>query len=374
MQITNKHHRLLGLAIVVLGLFFLGRWIFTPGHVEAQPSAVLIRAATVVRQDIPIKVDDVGLVVPYQSVNINARLDSQILKVPFNSGAEVKKGQVLFVLDDRTLKAQLRQAEAALARDVAQLSNLQWTFQRNKTLFQKHTISEQVFEASKAAVDAQEAVILSDKAAIDSLHIQLGYTLITSPIPGRAGTLNVTAGNNVKANDITLVTVNQIKPIWVQASLPQRTFDKIIQAMQKAEVPVFMEKEGRPVEKGILQYVNNTVDNSTGTFVVRALFKNEKEALWPGMLVRLSFHLGLDQQALVIPEAAIQQNSAGAFVFVIANNRAQKRPVTLARTQEGLAIIETGLKEKEQVAIDGLMSLKNGVLVQIQKEEQHAGL
>ena len=376
MQTADKLAFWLKLVFLGLCLLLLGRWIFSHHASVAPPTSVLVRAVPVARQDVPIKLNVVGTVVPYQAVDIKSRIDSQILKVPFVSGAEIKAGQTLFLLDDRDLRAQLKQAEANLLRDTAQLNNLTWVQQGNEKVFQKKAISAQVFEAGKAALESQKAIVLADQANIQDLKVQLDYAKVVSPINGRAGTINLTLGNNVKANDVPLVTINQLKPIFVQASLPQRYFDTIIKAMKSGPVSVTALRDGSSeATKGTLEYINNTIDVGTGTFAVRAVFQNTREYLWPGMLVQLQLHIGEDKQALVIPAVAVQQSpQGGEFVFVVENNKAQKRPITLLRIEQDLAIIGAGLKEKEQVVTDGLMSLRPGTSVLIQPKEKYGPL
>lgn len=324
----------------------------------AQP--VSVTAAPVVAQDVPLQIQAVGTVMPFQSVAVKSRIESQVLEVKFRDGDAVHKGDLLFVLDDRAIRTQLDKAKAELVRDKAYLEDLKLQYQRNTSLIAGKTISQQVLEASKYAVEAQSALVQADMAAVENLSVQLSYTQITAPIDGRTGTIASTVGNNVKVNDLPLVTINQIQPILVQSSLPQNTFDSVRQAMNAGAVAVSAKiQNSEVVVEGALEYIDNMIDRGTGTYVARALFANADEALWPGMLVSVTLTIGQDQNAIVIPEVAVQNSYGGDFVFVIAGDKAKKRSVEVRRNTNGLALISEGLQAGEQVVTDGMLSLSD---------------
>jgi multidrug efflux system membrane fusion protein len=337
-------------------------------HSDTAPPGVLVSIAPVIAQDVPLQIQVVGTVTPFQSVAIKSRIESQIMEVKFHDGDVVKQGDLLFVLDDRTIKAQLDQAKAQLVRDKAQLEDLKVQYQRNSSMTEGWAVSKAVVESSKFAVEAQTALVAANTAAVDNLNVQLGYTHIVAPISGRTGTIAVTVGNNVKVNDVPLVTINQIQPILVQSSLPQGNFDAVSQAMRAGPLAVTAKSEnGSTVVEGILEYLDNMIDKQSGTFVARARFANADEALWPGMLVSVTLTLGHTDNAIVIPEVAVQSSYNGDFVFVIAAGKAQKRPIKVARTFNKLAVISDGLKVGEQVATDGMLSLAEGSAVSLRK-------
>ncbi|MDX1975068.1 MAG: efflux RND transporter periplasmic adaptor subunit [Rickettsiales bacterium] len=328
-------------------------YVNNAGNANKNAQAVLIKTTVVEKSDVPLALKQVGTVVANQSVAVRSRLDSQLMQVLFKDGDEVKEGDVMFLLDDRVVKAELQQAEANLVNYKAQ-------FERSKQLAQKKYIAEADFDQSRANYDAQ-------KAEVDRLKTQMGYMRITAPISGRTGTIQVTVGNTVKANDTQpLVTINQIKPIRVQFSLPQRYLDNVRQAMSQSEVMVSAKHDGsNDAAEGKMEYIDNLVDTASGTFAARALFANESELLWPGMFVNLDIVLGTEKDVISIPEVALQRGQNGDFAFVIEGDKAIKRNVVSTRVHEGLAIIESGLKEGEQVAIDGLMSLRDGSVIKI---------
>lgn len=332
----------------------------------ADVPAVAVTVAAVVERDIPLQIQAVGTVVPFQSVAIKSRIESQIVEVRFRDGDEVKKGDVLFVLDDRTIKAELEEAQAVLVRDKAQLEDLKLQYQRNESLTEGRAISKQVVESSKFAVQAQAALVTADTAAVESLNTQLSYTQIVAPIDGRTGTITSTLGNNVKINDVPLVTINQIEPILVQSSLPQNTFDGVRRAMNAGNVAVTAKIQNSDVVvEGALAYIDNLIDRGTGTYVARSRFANSDESLWPGMLVSVTLTIGQDENAVVIPEEAVQNSYGGDFVFVAAEGKAQKRAVKVARNFNGMAIVSDGLRIGEAVVTDGLLSLADNSTVSV---------
>lgn len=327
---------------------------------------VYITAAVAVAQDVPLQIQAVGTVMPYQSVAVQSRIESQVVEVKFRDGDAVRKGDLLFVLDDRAIRSQLDKAKAELVRDRASLEELRLQYQRNTSLIEGKTISQQVLEASKYAVEAQAALVQADLAVVQNLEVQLSYTRITAPIDGRTGTIASTVGNNVKVNDLPLVTINQIQPILVESSLPQNTFDSVRQAMNSGRVAVTAKIHNKEVVvEGALEYIDNIIDRGTGTYVARSLFANADEALWPGMLVSVTLTIGQEENAIVIPEVAVQNSYSGDFVFVVSGDTAKKRGVTVKRSVNDIAIISEGLDAGEQVVTDGMLSLSDGSTVNI---------
>lgn len=325
-------------------------------------AAVAISVAAATRQDMPVIINEVGSVIAYETVALRSRIDSQITEILFKDGDNVNQGDLLFILDDRTIKADMVQAEANLQRDKAQLNNLEQQYKRTKDLRNQEFESQANLDNAKAAFDAQAAIVGATEATLESVRVKLDYTRITAPISGRTGTISQTVGNTVKANDTEpLVTINRVTPIRVQITLSQNYFDSIRKAMAAGSVKVIATRgNGEEVSEGELEYIDNTVNQASGTFIARAVFPNKDEALWPGMFVNTTLILGTEDRALTIPEVSVQRGQAGDYVFIIENGKAEQRPVVIARMQGGIAVIASGLEENEQVATDGLMSLKNG--------------
>lgn len=354
--------------IVVFGVLLLGGgWLLFSGKgmdkaKNATPPANVVTAA-VEKKDVPLEVKVIGNVVASQTVAVKSRIDSQIMEVRFKDGDEVKKGDVLFVLDPRTLEAQLQQLQSNLARDRALLEDARLKYQRAKDLKAKGYETTANMDTAKANLEALQAGVAVDAAAIESAKVQLGYTTITAPIDGRAGTINLTIGNTVKANDAQpLVTINEIKPIRVQLAVPQNVLNPLRKAMAQDTAPdvlAYISNEKEPV-RGKLTYIDNQIDAASGTFVARAAFENAEERLWPGMFVNLTVTLGVEKDTLLVPETAIQHGQNGDYLFVIANGKAVKTAVTVLRVQDGQAVIDAKVQAGNNVVTDGALALKDG--------------
>jgi multidrug efflux system membrane fusion protein len=363
--------------LVLLALIAGGAWLAFGGSASQAPSGpppVIITTATATVQTVPVTINAVGNVVAYESVAIRTRIDSQVTAVHFKDGEEVKKGDLLFELDNQSLRARAAELEANIARDRAQLENARRQSSRAETLADKGFATKATKDDSTANVAVAQASVNASIAALESVKVQLGYTRITAPITGRTGTINVTRGNNVKTSDAQpMVTINQLKPIRVQAALPQQHFDALRAAMQAGTVTVAAalreDATNKVLAEGTLDYIDNAIDATTGTFVTRAGFANVDERLLPGMFVTTTLTLGGEQNAITIPEVAVQRGQTGDFVFVIVGDKALKRDVKIARLQNGLAIIQSGLEAGTMVAVDGLLSLKDGSTVKIAPTE-----
>jgi membrane fusion protein, multidrug efflux system len=368
--LVKKHKKWLGIGaafILIIAVYYIVSSNIAKGKKPNAVPPVAVSVVPVMLKDMKLVLRDVGTVTVDQSVGLRARIDSQIMEVKFKDGDYVRKGDILFILDDRALTAQRDEMKANVARDKAQLENLRLQYQRLQGLAAKGYVSKADLDNARAAYEAQRASVVATEASLENITAQLEYTRITAPISGRTGTISVTVGNTVKANDTgVLVTINQTQPILVQMTLPQAYFDKVRDAMEEGKVAVTASREGnKETSTGTLSYIDNMVNQSSGTFVTRAIFPNEDELLWPGMFVTVAITLGEEKQVPVIPEVAVQHGQSEDYVFVIADNKAHLRPVKVSRLQEGLAVISEGLKEGEQVATDGMMSLKEGSVVNV---------
>lgn len=359
--------------LALVAIAGLGIWQVVGGASISAPSGpapVIVTTATASSRVVPITINAVGNVVAYESVAVRTRIDSQVTAVHFKDGEEVKQGDLLFELDSQALRARAAELQANIARDRAQLENARRQSDRAATLADKGFATKATKDDSSANVAVAQASVNASIAALESVKVQLGYTRITAPISGRTGTINVTLGNNVKTADAQpMVTINQLKPIRVQAALPQQYFDALRAAMQAGPVTVSAalkdDAANNTIAQGTLDYIDNAIDAATGTFVTRAGFANADERLLPGMFVTVTLTLGGEQQALTIPEVAVQRGQTGDYVFVIVGDKALKRDVKIARLQNGLAIITSGVEEGTIVAVDGLLGLKDGAVVKV---------
>ena len=313
---------------------------------------------------VPVTLEALGTVTPIASVAIKSRLETEIVGVHFEDGAAVKKGDLLFTLDSRALEAQIRQAEGILARDKAQLEGAQRDLRRYTELLAKNAGTAVNVENAKTQVDMLTGTVKADESALQNLRVQLSYTKIYAPISGRISAAAVRVGNFVRpADPAPLATVNQTKPVYVTFGVPQRALAEIREAMAAgtARVEATMPGAGK-TSVGKLAMIENTVDAASGMITVRAIMDNEDEALWPGTLVNVVLTLRAEE-AVTVPSVAVQTGQRGNYVFVVDNGVAEVRPVKMARTAGGDAVIGEGLRGGETVVVDGQLLLTNGTKV-----------
>ncbi len=365
----------------------------------AQPmarEAVPVIIATVAQKTVPVQVRVIGTAQAYATVSVKTQVSGELTEVLFQEGQDVKKGDLLFVIDPRPFEealkqaqanlardtAQWKQAEANLARDTAQLQNAEAEARRYQDLVRQGIVAQEVYDRIRTTADAQragvnagraamenaEAAARADRAAIENARIQLGYCSIHSPIDGRTGSLLVHRGNIVKANDTVLVVINQINPIYVSFSVPEQYLAEIKKYMAGGRLQVealIPNEENRP-ERGTLTFVDNAVDAGTGTIRLKGTFSNTGRRLWPGLFVNVVLTLSSRPDAIVVPSQAVQTGQEGQFVFVVkADSTAEARRVVVARAVEGETVIEKGLRPGEKVVIDGQLRLVPGAKVEV---------
>ncbi|TMG85971.1 MAG: efflux RND transporter periplasmic adaptor subunit [Betaproteobacteria bacterium] len=346
----------------------------------AQPAAIPVVTATVAKEDVPIFLTGIGTVQPAQTVTVKVRVDGELQKVAFTEGQDVKEGDLLAQIDPRPYQAVLDQAVAQKGRDEATLANAQKDLERYTTLFAQDSIQQQTLDTQKATVNQLKATIQSDQAQIDNARVLLAYTTIRSPVTGRTGLRLVDAGNIVHAADTTgLVVINQIDPIAVVFTLPEEHVPKVNEAMQKAgatplQAQALGRETGEALATGRLLLVNNQIDTATGTVQLKAQFPNKAHALWPGQYVNVRLVLGTRHDAATVPESAVQRGPEGLIAYVVKpDDSVETRPIRVARTQEGKAIIDDGLAPGTRVIVDGQYKVKPGVKVAEAKQGAPAG-
>jgi len=331
--------------------------------------AVPVVIAPAARKPMPVRIEAIGTVQPIATVAVKSRVDGEIAEVKISDGQAVKAGDVLFVLDTRAAEAQLKQAEATLAKDRAQLENAKRDVGRYKPLTEKEFVSRQQLDTAQTAAAALEATVLADQAIIDTFKVQLTYYTIRSPMDGRVGTIALKTGNAVKAQDtISLVTINQIKPIYVSYAVPQRELPGIRAAVAAGTVPVQAMVPGDPGApiNGKIFFFDNQIDPTTGTISLKAIFDNADERLWPGEFVNVSSMLRVEADAITVPSSAVQVGQNGNYVFVVKqDNTVEVRPVTVNRTVGNETVISKGLNVDERVVTDGQSRLTNGSRVEV---------
>jgi len=318
---------------------------------------------------VPVQIQAVGNGEAYKTVNVKAQVDGLLQEAHFTQGQDVNQGDVLFNIDPRPLEAALQQAEANLARDQAQLKNALNQLTRNTELFKEGIVSKDQYETFRTTSDADEATVKADQAAIDTAKIQLGYTTIRSPISGRTGSLSIQVGNLVKNNDAALVTINQISPLYIDFSVPEQYLSEIKERFSagSVEVQAAIPDQPGPPEQGKLAFINNMVDTSTGTVLLKGVFTNTEKRLWPGQFVNVTLNLS-SKRSVVVPGQAVQNGPQGKYVYVVkADKSVEMRPVITGVTEAGYAAVEKGVAPGETVVTDGQLRLFPGAHVQEKK-------
>lgn len=362
-------------ALPLLFLALISSWGCTARKADpttvSKVEAVPVVAAPVVQKTAPVELRAIGNVEAYSTVSVKSQVEGPLERVSFREGQEVKKGDLLFSIDRRPFEAALKQAEATLARDVVQAKQARADAERHRKLYEQGILSKEQFDQSQANSDALDAAVHADQAAVDRAKIQLGYCAIRSPLDGRTGSLIVHEGNVVKADDASLVVINQINPIYVDFSVPEKYLSEIKRHMASRPLRVTAlvpGQESSPVN-GALTFVDNSVDPATGTIHLKGTFSNPRGPLWPGQYVNVKLELAGQPNAIVVPSQAVQTGQQGQYVFVIKPDlTTEVRPVVVDRTVEGDAVIASGLRAGEEVVTDGQLRLVTGA--RVEKKQQ----
>jgi multidrug efflux system membrane fusion protein len=334
---------------------------------QGAPPAVPVTAALAEQRSVPFEITAPGAVEPMRAVAVTAQVSGIVTEVRFHEGDYVREGAVLLEIDARPYRNALQQAQATLARDLIQLANARRQVERYKPLAQNAGISAEEYEALQATASALEATIQSDSANLDNARLNLEYTSVRAPISGRTGSLLVKAGNVVRAQGATpLVTVNQTQPILVRFAVPAPSLP-LIQRYQDSNLVVRATTTGDSVAlTGALVFVDNAVDTTTGTILLKARFDNSAGTLWPGQFVTATLVLYEERGVVVIPGPAVVEAEGGNYVYVIGeDNRAAVRPVVVGRAVGEDVIVTQGLTAGETVVTDGQLRLVPGAAVQI---------
>jgi multidrug efflux system membrane fusion protein len=350
-------------------------WRYPPAIAPTAPKAAIakpaipVTQATAQAQDIPVYVQGLGTVQAFNTVNVRSRVDGQITEVFFKEGQDVKTGDPLFQIDPRPYQAALAQAQATKAKDEAQLQGAQLDLTRYAKLLPSGFQTQQQYDQQKATVGQFQAAVQADQAQIDTAQLNLNYARVVSPIDGRTGQRLVDVGNYIQGGQNTnLVTVTQLKPIFVSFTLPQSTLDPVRQANANGQLVVkaFGDDNKTLLSQGILTLIDNQVDIATGTIHLRATFDNSDQRLWPGEFVNARLVLSTKQNAVTVPAETVMQGPEGTYAYVIKpDNTAERRSVSVAMTQDGLAVIDKGLTAGERVVLEGQYRLTQGANVQI---------
>src|ERR1700733_12169506 len=335
--------------------------------------AVPVNVAKAVKKTVPIQLSAIGTAEAYSTVSIKGQVNAVLKEVHFKQGDFVKKGDLLFTLDARPFQASLAQAEANLARDKAQADLTIVQAERYKKLYDQGISAKEQYDQMEANAAAQQGSVHADEAAVESATLQLQYCAIYSPVDGRTGALQVYPGNLVKENDVPiLVVINEIAPLYEDFSVPEQYLGVIKKYMAGGRLQIEATPYGdTAAEVGYLTFVDNTVDNTTGTIKLKGTFANTDHRLWPGQFSTVSLRLSEDENATVVSTQAVQTGQSGDFVFVInSDGRAESRPVKVARTLGAESVIAKGVEPGETVVTDGQLWVIPGVKVQIKTAPQ----
>jgi multidrug efflux system membrane fusion protein len=329
---------------------------------------VPVNVGEAVTKDIPFELRAIGNVESVASVGIKAQVGGELISVDFEEGQDVKKGDLLFTIQPKLYAMQLAQAEANLARDRVAARNARRDAQRQEELDRKGVASKEQLDASRAAAEAAEATVKADEALVEIATVRLGYATIEAPINGRTGALRVQAGNLIKENaDDPMVTIRQVAPIYVTFSVPEQYLAEVRANSAKSKLAVIAlnAKSAEQLAVGELTFIDNTVDTTTGTVVLKGTFANEDRALWPGAFVDVRLRLRVEAGVTVVPASAVTVGQRGTQIFVIKDNKAELRPVTVRRTVGDETIIDRGVHSGEKVVTNGQSRLVPGAEVTI---------
>ena len=345
-------------------------WLGGSRSNEAQakraPAPTPVTTVRAEKRDVPVRLTANGTVTALQSVDLRSQVTSTVKEVHIREGQAVKKGDLLFSLDARADEANIRKAEAQVAKDRADLATAMRNLERQRELFRQKFISQSALDAAQNQVDTLQGQLAVDQAALEAVRVTRGYTEIRAPFAGRTGTIGVRAGSLVQpgASATALVTVTQIDPIAVSFTLPEKELPGLQQALSAGSVPVtVVPQAGQEAHQGRITFVDNAVDTATGTIRVKAEFTNPKALLWPGMYVNVELSARTMAGATVIPAQAVQTGPEKRFVFVVGDDRkVSQQPVTLAHVDEGIAVVE-GLQPGARIVVEGAQNLRPGSVV-----------
>src|SRR5712691_8239188 len=343
-------------AVAALSLFFA---LGCSKKVGGGASRVPVTIARAEQRPVPYELSGTGTVEPRQTASVQAQVTGILTRVAFHEGADVAAGQLLFQIDPRSFQATLDQAQAQSAAADAD---------RYAELVKQDYVTKSDCEARRAAAEALQAAVRADSAAVANAHLNLEWAGIRAPIAGRTGRLLVREGNLVRANAADpLVVINQIRPILVRFAVPQKHLGDI-QRYRQNRLPVFVSPSQADTvfSEGVLTFVDNSVDTTTGTVLLKGEFQNRDNVLWPGEFLNVRLQLYIDDKALVVPSQAVMTGQQGTYVFVLnQDGTARSQPVTVERPAGAYAVIAQGVRPGEEVVTDGQVRLVNGAPVEV---------
>jgi multidrug efflux system membrane fusion protein len=375
MALLKKPLLLAGVVVVVaVAAYFLwpkaGNSDAAPvGQMNPWAMPVPVRVVTADAADLRVQIKTIGTVTPLNTVVVQSRVTGILQKLAFTEGDKVEQGQLLAEIEQADYQIQLAQAQGQLEQNLAQLKNAEADLQLYSKLREQSSISAQQYNQQQALVAQLEGTIKSNQAQIDAAKLQLSYTRIHAPISGRLGLRRVDPGNLIQANNTEgLVTITQSSPIAVVFAIPESQLLQVRDAVRRGEsltVEAWDRSEQQLLSQGALTILDNQIDAATGTLRLKAEFANEQEELFPNQFVNVRLNVAVQQGAVTIPQDAVQYGSAGNYVYVIEQNKAQIRQVKLGATDNGLVAVQDGLQTGDLVVLEGLDRLRPGRAVEV---------
>jgi multidrug efflux system membrane fusion protein len=355
--------------VIAIGVFFIASCARKQEPVKRPPVPVAV--GTAIQKTVPVRLTAIGNVEAYSTIQVKSQIGGLLMKVHFREGQDVSKGQLLFTIDPRPYEAQIEQAESTLAKDNAQLQYAREQSARYAELVKKGYVSKDQYEQFRTNAATAEAVVNADRAVLENAKLQLKYCYIYSPISGRTGGLASNQGNLIKANaDTAMVTIQQVEPIYVTFSVPEQDLPEIKKYMARGRLAVSASavRDGDRPEEGVLTFVDNAVDTTTGTIKLKGTFANKDRRLWPGQFVNAVLVLTSRPNAVLVPTSAVQTGQDGQYVFVVkAGNTVEMRPVVAGMSVDGETVINKGVAPGETVVTDGQLRLGPGAKVEVMK-------
>jgi membrane fusion protein, multidrug efflux system len=367
----NIAHKRVGLSCVLVLVLTLAAC--NRNNVQAAgPSAPPAPLVTIVQanaQDVPRYLDEIGRNGAYESVNVTPQVGGRVVERHFQDGENLRKGQLLFVIDPRPYKAQLDSAQANLAQARAALDLARIQFSRDQEVIGTRAISKQDFDTKKNTVDVDQAQVAAAEAALETAKLNLEYCYIHSPIDGRAGARLVDAGNVVQANTSSLLSIQRVDPIYANFTITERDLPEVQKQMARGGLKALVRLPSDPdnaARSGRIEFLDNTVQNGSGTVNLRATISNPDRHFWPGQFVDVKLVLMTEKAAVLVPSQATQISQQGIFVYVVkADDTAELRPIKLGQRQGDQVVVTEGLAANERVVLAGQMLVRPGSKVRV---------
>ena len=353
-------------AVCVCAALFAGCGKKEPANFERPPAPVTVTAAK--SQDVPLYIDAVGKIVAREVVSIQPQVSGRISHIHFTNGTDVRVGDLLFTIDQRPYQAQLQQAEANLAQAEAGLSLAKITFARVESVSDPRAVSRQEYDIKKSAVESAEALVKQNRAALESARINLDYCTIRAPIDGRTGQRAVDVGNVVAANSGSLLVIQRLDPIYADFTITENELSGVQRnmAQRSLRVEVRLPDEVAEAREGKLTFLDNSIQEGSGTVKLRATLANGDRRFWPGRFAKVRLVLATRRDAVLVPAEAPQLSAQGSFVFVVKNDSsAELRPVKLGQRHGDAIVVEEGVKVGEQVVVKGQLGVTPGGKVRV---------